>query len=154
MARFNHIVQKDQKFHRKFYVSILLNFCPKYEMSKMLNFRPSNFCPIQEEGVLESLCETTNIEVYNIKGSTVSHHERQKLINKFQSHSKTENIFESEQNLNKFMTDLYDYSNNRESEISLYVPNVRSNSMMAVRRSQNSVTSLGSRQSLQSVRGK
>ena len=112
------------------------------------------FAPIQEDRVLESLCQSTNIEVNQMRGSTVSCHERKKLFNKFQSHSKTENIFESEQNLNKFMTDLYDYSNNRESEISLYVPNVRSNSMMAVRRSQNSVTSLGSRQSLQSVRGK
>ena len=121
MARFNHIVQKDQKFHRKFYVSILLNFCPKYEMSKMLNFRPSNFCPIQEEGVLESLCETTNIEVYNIKGSTVSHHERQKLINKFQSHSQTEVLFQSDESV---VNNLY---NDRHSQNSLTVPFVSQN---------------------------
>lgn len=81
--------------------------------------------PIMEDRVLESLCQTTNIEVGRIKGSTVSVHERKKLFNKFQRHSETGEIFRSEHQLNRFMSDLYKKApetTERDSVLSLNVP--------------------------------
>lgn len=110
--------------------------------------------PIKEDRVLESLCQSTNIEVNNMKGSTVSVSERKKLFNKFQRHSETEVLFQSEHNLNAFVSNLYNTGPDRNSELSIVVPNrqislpCRSNSVEAklARASQTSRASTLSKQ--------
>jgi len=123
--------------------------------------------PIMEDRVLESLCQTTNIEVGRIKGSTVSVHERKKLFNKFQRHSETEEIFRSEHQMNRFMSDLYKKApetTDRDSVLSLNVPqratlgamqsntSVRSFSQVSPSPSRISTNSKMSKQSRQSAR--
>jgi len=82
--------------------------------------------PIQEDRVLETLCESTNIEVNKIRGSTVSTTERKKLYNKFQRHSQTQDIFKSEDRMSQFMSDLYAPT---KSEMSFPVPRMTTLSM-------------------------
>jgi len=87
------------------------------------SFKGSNnsIQPIMEDRVLESLCESTNIEVTKMRGSTISCQERKKLFGKFQRHSETQDLFKSEDQMSKFMSDLYTPN---KSELSLAVPRV------------------------------
>ena len=54
-----------------------------------------------------------------MKGNVVSAHERKKLFNKFERHSETARIFETEDNLNNFVADVYRQGPDRASQLSL-----------------------------------
>jgi hypothetical protein len=60
---------------------------------------------IQEDAVLEALCEMTNIEPEkaNSKIMKVTGKERKKLFQKFSMHQETEDLFNDENKMKEFM---------------------------------------------------
>ena len=62
------------------------------------------FRTIQEDAVLETLCEMTNIEPEKASKMTkVTGKERKKLFQKFSMHKNTEDLFNDENKMKEFM---------------------------------------------------
>merc|ERR1712137_868616 len=102
---------------------------------------------IQEDAVLEALCEMTNIEPdkANSKIMKVTGKERKKLFQKFSMHQETEDLFNDENKMKEFMRNITGNSKrDREINDGIEKESVR------VSQSRISVGSLVSRNSFQS----
>merc|ERR1711917_50844 len=101
---------------------------------------------IQEDAVLEALCEMTNIETEKaLKIDKVTGKERKKLFQKFSKHQETEDLFNDENKMREFMRNITGNSKrDREINDGIERESVR------VSQSRISVGSLVSRNSFQS----
>jgi len=102
---------------------------------------------IQEDAVLETLCEMTNIEPEKASKMTkVTGKERKKLFQKFSMHKNTEDLFNDENKMKEFMRDITGYSK-RDREINEGIER----ESIRVSQSRNSLGSMVSRNSYQSL---
>merc|ERR1712168_191021 len=102
---------------------------------------------IQEDAVLEALCEMTNIETEKaLKIDKVTGKERKKLFQKFSKHQETEDLFNDENKMREFMRNITGNSK-RDREINDGIERTS----VRVSQSRISVGSVVSRNSFQSL---